>query len=596
VTVATGTTLTLTGVTVTGLTNLTLGGTTTINGTLSVPAAATFSGGATLASGTTLTLTGVTVTGVTNLTLGGTTTIGGTALAVSVPTNFTANVTMLAGTTLDLTGVNVLGFVPSTPSLTLTPTTPNPGGATTIWANSANANTMMYGSAFVGLAAASTLANSILVATDSRGGYGTAASVINALMPRPMTISSGTFAVDVTALRVSGTNTTSRTLMTLVNTDATSAGTGLQMGDSFAAGTSLTWSINVDSTNSGSNDFAIVKNSGTFTGNVLFIDNTGLAALVNVSSNSVLLPVVASAPVATANTILWSSASSVVRVNTAGNIILVGDVATTANAIPVYTNTTGRVGTASTTTAATLARPIAVTSTSNTAGTFVAAGAEGNIVIGSNGTSPLITFGNTTPYSIGTSGDSMYLSKVGSSSALSINTVGGQLVFATFGFASNRYDINQAASNPGGATTIWSNSADTVQAGNPYWGTFPIFLRTQLLESISTAVVTSTSSIGVQIVWTRLRYYVNMAIANPSPLTATGSQLQFVGGTIPTTYRPTIRNTVFGLGAYAVNGAEQTVPNIVVDTAGGMVIGVDTVAFTLTINTGAQATYCLSTI
>jgi hypothetical protein len=87
-----------------------------------------------------------------------------------------------------------------------------------------------------------------------------------------------------------------------------------------------------------------------------------------------------------------------------------------------------------------------------------------------------------------------------------------------------------------------------------------------------------------------------MAIANPSPLTATGSQLQFVGGTIPTTYRPTIRNTVFGLGAYAVNGAEQTVPNIVVDTAGGMVIGVDTVAFTLTINTGAQATYCLSTI
>jgi hypothetical protein len=602
VTLQSGTTLDLTGVTVLGLApsfnNVTLTGTTTVNGTaMNVNVPSTFSNGVTLSSGTTLDLTGVTVIGLApsynNVTLTGTTTITGT-LNVPAPSTFTGGVTLQSGTTLDLTGVNVLGFVPSTPSLTLTPTNPNPGGATTIWADSANANTVRYGNAFFGLSAGNSVQDVIYVASNTIGGMSTALTNVTASLRRPLLVTAGNSAGNLTVMTT--TSVSNRSVNIFQNANGTSTSVSIQMGSPLVVGTSLTWTLLTDSTSSLANDFSIIKNSGAVTGTVLFINDAGTVNFLTASTNGLVLPTVASAPVVTGSTILWSSASSVVRVNVAGNIALVGDVATTANAIPVYSNTTGRVDTASTATAATLARPITVTSTTTTAAIFNAVGTRGSIVIGSDGTNPLMTFGGaTTPYQIGSSGDNFYITKVGSAAALIVNALGSQLVYANFGFTSGRYDILQTTSNPGGATTVWSNANDTVTPGNPYWGIYPIVLRPQLIESFTSAIITSSTSVSIQFVWTRLRFFVYMSVANPAPLSP--PQLTFPPASVPAIYRPTIRNVAFAMGATTVStvgGSDDT--SVVVGSVfvnGAFVLGVNSASTTLAIVPGTQGSYCI---
>jgi hypothetical protein len=143
---------------------------------------------------------------------------------------------------------------------------------------------------------------------------------------------------------------------------------------------------------------------------------------------------------------------------------------------------------------------------------------------------------------------------------------------------------------------VWSNANDTVTPGNPYWGIYPFVLRPQLIESISTAIITSTTSISIQFVWTRLRYYVYMSVANPSPLSP--APLNFPAGSIPAIYRPTIRQVVFPMGITTfstVGGSDDTSVAVgAIFLSGGFILGfLSANTMTLSVQPGTQGSYCI---
>lgn len=158
----------------------------------------------------------------------------------------------------------------------------------------------------------------------------------------------------------------------------------------------------------------------------------------------------------------------------AGNV-LVNPAPTSSNAIPVYTGVAGKVNTTATTTAATLARPITISAGATTvAATFNTTDPNCFVNISTTGTTTnrgAVTFGRSAvgQWTIGsdrsnTNADNFFIFRSGNQS-LVING-SDQIVTANYGFNSARYDITSFASNPGGANTLWLNSAEST---SPSW-------------------------------------------------------------------------------------------------------------------------------
>jgi hypothetical protein len=144
--------------------------------------------------------------------------------------------------------------------------------------------------------------------------------------------------------------------------------------------------------------------------------------------------------------------------------------ATTANTIASFSDTSGTLSSPTTTTAATLARPISVTAgNTGTAASFSTSNTNCFVTISTTGTSTnrgAITFGRAAvgQWTIGSDKDNTnsnnFFVFYSGAQALIINGT-NQLITASYGFTSARYDISVVAANPGGTTTLWSNSGDS---------------------------------------------------------------------------------------------------------------------------------------
>jgi hypothetical protein len=237
--------------------------------------------------------------------------------------------------------------------ITLGERSTNPGGTTTLWAQTDHS--INYGSNKIVFDPAP-VDNNIAVYSGTTGQTSVTYSNSMSYLARPLTISTPGAAGTQRILLVQSIVPSGAVGMSLFNMQSGESGTQIEMGQQTVPGSSRTWLLK---TGQSTNDFMIEKNSGTYSGSVLIIDDTGMiTAPVGYTSKRYDVATSSANPGSTRTIWADSTTSDSLRYG-AGNV-LVDPAPTVANAIPVYTGTGGQVDTAATTTPATLRRPLTI--------------------------------------------------------------------------------------------------------------------------------------------------------------------------------------------------------------------------------------------
>ena len=405
-----------------------------------------------------------------NITLRGNTQItplgaGPNQLLVSVPTTISS--------TLNVTSPNLstLSGGINTPFTTLTTSAANPGGASTLWYNSASDVTRpFFGPTTLALTSdlktdTNPIADNLVVYADAAGNRKTAGgagaiSTINSVL----NINSANLA---TVLNVTSANLLPT--MKISSTNATSNRGAVGFGISAIGA----WEIGSGSV-SNLNDFYIFSQTK---GNILKVNGTD--GLIN-STNGFIgtrydVSGVAANPGAA--TTIWADSGNANALRYGAGSVLVNPAPTVVNAIPVYTGVAGQVNTTATITAATLARPITVSAGGvNTAATFNTTDPNCFVFISTTGATSnrgAVTFGRSAvgQWTIGsdkdnTNNDNFFIFRAGTQS-LVINA-SDQIVNANYGLNSVRHDIGQSGANPGGTNTLWQDTSGNLRFDTRY--------------------------------------------------------------------------------------------------------------------------------
>ena len=202
-------------------------------------------------------------------------------------------------------------------------------------------------------------------------------------------------------------------------------------------------------------------------------------------------------------TTIWADSTTSNSLRYGAGNVLVDPAPTVANAIPVYTGTGGQVDTFSSGTNATLSRPLYLTPPNNSntpisfyslsAGRMLADFINGNagathmagVRVGGNAASQRWTFGNDYAAS---GGDDMFLRRDATTPVYALQATSAGFVTTPNGVGSSRYDLISSASNPGGSSTIWLDSAATTR---------PKFGSTQLALMSDTGTATNPIVDGI---------------------------------------------------------------------------------------------------
>lgn len=305
---------------------------------------------------------------------------------------------------------------------------------------------------------------------DTDGGMYSPSTSTAADLFRPINISPpAVTGTNLYAFTADGTvNGAGRVYGRINNNAAGNSSASLFLGKPFVNATSLTWEFGTDSTVNNTDNFYIRHNK------------TGKMALTIGATDIISFDTALSGPRYDFTTVAANPGSTTTLwVNTTGTAlsfgaskVLTSAAATTINAIPAFSTTTGVTSVAATTTAATLARPITISAgNTTTAATISTANADCTMQVATSLTSTnrgSITFGKTafSRWLMGSDSalnntDDFFISKFGSGIyAVKINN-SDHLVNAQNGFISTRYDITAAAANPGSTTTVWNNSTDS---------------------------------------------------------------------------------------------------------------------------------------
>lgn len=155
-----------------------------------------------------------------------------------------------------------------------------------------------------------------------------------------------------------------------------------------------------------------------------------------------------------------------------GSAVLLRSGGVVVDTIPVFQNAAGDMNTAATTTVANLPRPLTVSAGNTTyVGTFKGTNATNSKLaiytdVAANNNA-CVEFGQaaTTAWQVGTfGGDNFFIwQKSSALNRIDINTAG--LVSANVGISSSRHDVVNGSSNPGGTTTLWSQSSGDLNYG-----------------------------------------------------------------------------------------------------------------------------------
>ena len=209
---------------------------------------------------------------------------------------------------------------------------------------------------------------------------------------------------------------------------------------------------------------------------------------------------------------IWADSGNSNSLRYGSGNILVDPAPTIANAIPVYTGVAGQVDTLTTTTAATLSRPVTISAGATTiASTFNTTDANCFVNISTTGTTSnrgAVTFGRSAvgQWTIGSdkdnsNADNFFIFRNGSQSL--VIYASDQLLTANYGVTTKRYDLTAVAANPGSTNTLWLNSATSglvFNSGNimscvtPVNLAIPVFTGTAGFTSTATGIVAATLS------------------------------------------------------------------------------------------------------
>lgn len=228
---------------------------------------------------------------------------------------------------------------------------------------------------------------------------------------------------------------------------------------------------------------------------------------------------------------------------------------TPINAIPVYSGLSGQVTSSSSSSPATLPRPLAITTTE-----------ENALILTTDQLKSIIKLVNSDPASNRASIDYDGIFEAGTDStgfgsldyfiynALSAQQVlnvsaSDSLVRALTGFVSSRYDVLAASSNPGNASTLWNKSG--ADAGL-YFGADKLALNSNLITQTTwsaTFVVGGTAAFPTvptqltlcktgSMVVARLHRFSNLSLLNDLPNFGTISGYSATSTPLPAEYKP----------------------------------------------------------
>ena len=237
-----------------------------------------------------------------------------------------------------------------------------------------------------------------------------------------------------------------------------------------------------------------------------------------------------------------------------GNILIDASF-TPINAIPVYSGLTGEVSSSSSSSPATLPRPLAITTTE-----------ENALILTTDQIKSIIKLVNSNPGSNRSSVDYDGIFEAGSDSTgfgasdyfiyniltaqqvLNISS-SDSLVRALTGFVSSRYDITTSASNPGNATTLWNKTGTDPGL---YLGANKLALNSNLITQTTWSaifVVGGTAAfptVSTQLtlcktgsmVVARLHRFSNLSLLNDMPNIGTISGYSATSTPLPVEYKP----------------------------------------------------------
>lgn len=282
------------------------------------------------------------------------------------------------------------------------------------------------------------------------------------------------------------TNATSnRAQLAVINDGGLSHSAAILLGR--AVSSNAEWNLYTDSSANGSDNFNIHKRAGAVQGIAFIIDTNGkVSAPFGLLSPSLTISDSASNP-GGSNT-LWMS-GGLPRIGS-GNV-LVDPSPTSANTIPVYTGTAGQVDTLSTTTAASLGRPISISMPVGSSGNPIssinvaagrplatilninsaASGHKAGVQIGGNSQAQRWTMGNDWAQN---NSDDFFIRRDDSPAVYAFQAESNGRVTLPIGALSPYLDLigvagSPSPSNPGGTGCIWynlSDDSDRPQFGN----------------------------------------------------------------------------------------------------------------------------------
>lgn len=297
-------------------------------------------------------------------------------------------------------------------------------------------------------------------------------------LQQPLTVDAGVGTGNKNVFTVQGETSGGFIQMLLNNTKSGQSGTGITFGQPLVTNTSRTWSINSGAT---TNELWFWKNSGTFSGNVIFIGDNGVVN-TPAGNSSKRYDIIAQTANPGNSTTLWANSTTSNSLQYGTGNVLVNPAPTIANAIPVYTGTGGQVDTTASGTTATIARPITITPPTVTGTNSYGFTVNGTV----NGSGRVYSqILNNAP---GNSSAGLFLGKpyVGGTSLTwefgvddSVNNTDNfyilhnkttkkpliirsdDIVDLMIGVNSSRYDFTPKSSNPGTASTLWVGTDDT---------------------------------------------------------------------------------------------------------------------------------------
>ncbi len=375
----------------------------------------------------------------------------------------------------------------------------------------------------------------------------------------PVSTGSSTFTTNPTtsaniatnALTVSGSP--SALVTSVHNTNASSAASILRLGKNMAA-SSITWDIGTDYTSSNLDTLSIYHNRNSTI--PLSIDTNDTVSMLKVSSPQYAVVPTGVNPGAG---ILWSDGGALMYGSSS-----VASASGTANSLATFASTSN-LASASTTTPATLDRPLAVTSSVNDVFTVSSSSTNPTLTLTTTSATnkSTISLGKTAwkigTDTAGTNGDDFYISRSGTN-ALSV-TGATQILNAGYGVSSPQYGFTTIGSSPG-SSLLWYDGT------RPRFGTNTVAYVADIPSNVIYAISPVTNAITVFADTNGNVRSPNAPMTSTQPLyITTGS----VNNAMISLTRAATNTTGFALQTQTVNDVNALYFNGYQDTASGLV-------------------------